>query len=115
MTPLYDVISVWPYLGDAPNQIHWKRASLAMALRSKNAHYALYGIEARHWHALAAKQGGPSVWQAMQALVGRVDGAIAAVQPRVPRGFPARTWERITRGLRAQAQRFEAGAAAIEG
>lgn len=115
MTPLYDVISVWPYLGDAPNQIHWKRASLAMALRSKNVHHALHGIEARHWHALAAKHGGPPVWQAMQALVARVSGAIEAVRPQLPRGFPARTWERITEGMRAQVRRFEAGAAAMQG
>jgi len=43
----------------------------------------------------------------------RVNGAIEAV--KLPRGFPARTWDRITQGLRAQAQRFEAGAAALEG
>lgn len=111
MTPLYDVISVWPYVGDAASQIPWKRASLAMALRSKNAHYALQGIEARHWHALAAKHGGAPVWQAMCTLVARVHGAIEAV--KLPRGFPARTWDRITQGMRAQARRFEAGAAAL--
>jgi serine/threonine-protein kinase HipA len=114
MTPLYDVISVWPYLGEAANEIHWKRASLAMALRGKSAHYTLHGIEARHWHALASKHGGPPVWQAMQALVARVEGAIEAVQPHLPRGFPGRTWDRITRGLRAQARRFEAGATAMQ-
>jgi serine/threonine-protein kinase HipA len=113
MTPLYDVISVWPYLGEASNQIHWKRASLAMALRSKNVHYALHGIEARHWHTLATKHGGPPVWQAMQTLVARVESAIDAVQPELPRGFPVRTWEPIVQGMRAQARRFAAGSAAI--
>jgi serine/threonine-protein kinase HipA len=114
MTPLYDVISVWPYLGEAPNQIHWKRASLAMALRSKDVHVALHGIEARHWHALAAKHGGPPVWQQMRTLVGNADSAIESVHSRLPRGFPVRTWERIAQGMRAQARRFEAGAAALQ-
>src|SRR5262249_18395542 len=109
---LYDVISVWPYVGDAANQIPRKRASLAMALRGKNAHYALQGIEARHWHALATKHGGASVWQAMCALVSRVEGAIEAVKLR--RGFPARTWDRVIQGMRMQARHFEAGAAALE-
>jgi len=111
MTPLYDVISVWPYLGEAPNQIHWRRAALAMALRSKSAHYALHGIEARHWHALAARHGGPPVWQAMLALVSRVDHAIEAV--KLPQGFPPRTWEIIAKGMRSQARRFEAGLAGL--
>jgi serine/threonine-protein kinase HipA len=74
----------------------------------------LHGIEARHWYTLATKHGGPPVWQAMQALVARVSGAIDVVRPRLPRGFPARTWERITEGLRAQVRRFEAGAAALQ-
>ena len=41
MTPLYDVISVWPYIGDGANQFRWRSAGLAMALRARNAHYAL--------------------------------------------------------------------------
>jgi hypothetical protein len=47
----------------------------------------------------------------MQAMVAGVEGAIEAVRPSVPRGFPARTWERTTQRLRAQARRFEAGVA----
>lgn len=36
MTPLNDVLSVWPYIGDAPNRFRWRSAGLAMAVRSKN-------------------------------------------------------------------------------
>jgi len=107
MTPLYDVISVWPYIGDAPSQFRWRTAGLAMALRGRNAHYTLHTIQPRHWHGLAMKHGGPAVWEAMQALVGRVEPAIAAVQARLPASFPERTWERITAGMRAQARRFD--------
>lgn len=31
MTPLYDVISVWPVVGNAANQVPWRAAKLAMA------------------------------------------------------------------------------------
>jgi serine/threonine-protein kinase HipA len=113
MTPLYDVISVWPYIGDAPNQFRWRTAGLAMALRGKNAHYTLHTIQARHWHGLAMKNGGPAVWEAMQAMVSRVEPAIAAVQARLPASYPERTWERITAGMRAMKRQFESGLAAV--
>jgi len=57
-TPLYDVISVWPYIAHAPGQFRCRSAALAMAVRSKNAHYSLHTIQARHWAAMAAKNGG---------------------------------------------------------
>lgn len=56
MTPLYDVISLWPVIGPGDNQVRWQEARLAMALRSKNAHYALARIQTRHWQGLAQAQ-----------------------------------------------------------
>jgi serine/threonine-protein kinase HipA len=111
MTPLYDVLSVFPYIGPAPNQFRWRKAGLAMALRSKNVHYELHGIQARHWQALAMKNGGADLWAAMQALVARAEPALRSVEGRLPADFPAPTWERIAAGVRGQVQRFEAGAA----
>jgi serine/threonine-protein kinase HipA len=106
MTPLYDVLSMWPYFGDGPNQFRPRKAGLAMAVRSKSAHYLFHTIEARHWLQLAAKHGGDSVWDAMVQLVERVDGALAEVERRLPKDFPARTWECISIGMRSEAMRF---------
>jgi serine/threonine-protein kinase HipA len=93
MTPLYDVISVWPYIGNAANPFRWRSVGLAMAVRAQNAaHYTFQSIRARHWHALAMKNGGPAAWQAMLAMVGQVEGALATVESRLPRSFPGRTW-----------------------
>jgi hypothetical protein len=44
MTPLYDVISIWPYIGDGAHQFRWRSAGLAMALRARNVHYALHTL-----------------------------------------------------------------------
>ena len=113
MTPLYDILSVWPYIGDGPNQFNARQVGLAMALRAKNAHYRMETIQPRHWHGLAMKHGGPAVWEAMQGLVERVVPALDAVAARLPKGFPGLTWDAIANGLRAQAARFTAGVARV--
>lgn len=113
MTPLYDVLSIWPYVGKARGQIHPREVRLAMAQRGKRLHYDLQGIQARHWHALAMKHGGPAVWEAMIGLAGTVDAALDAVEAGLPRGFPARIWEPIAAGMRSQAGKLLAGASSL--
>lgn len=109
MTPLYDVMSIWPYIGDGARQFRWRSAGLAMALRARNVHYALHTLQARHWHALAMKNGGPRVWQAMLGLVDQVESALATVESRLPPSFPGQTWDAIRTGMRSQARLFESG------
>ena len=115
MTPLYDVISVWPVIGQGPNQVAWQEAKLAMAVRLKNVHYQLDRIQTRHWHGLAQRSGAEGVWDAMQALVARVDPAIAAVQGLLPAGFPERTAGAIFDGLRRQQGRWQAELQSLAG
>jgi serine/threonine-protein kinase HipA len=111
MTPLYDVLSMWPYYGDGASQFRPRKAGLAMAVRSKNAHYLFHTIQARHWKQLAARHGGDEVWAAMVELVSSVEDALARVEQRLPKDFPAHTWEGISTGMRSEAERFlrEAG------
>jgi serine/threonine-protein kinase HipA len=110
MTPLYDVLSMWPYFGDGADQFRHRKAGLAMAVRSKNAHYLLHTIQARHWQQLAARYGGDAVWSAMVALVSSVDGALSKLERQLPKDFPARTWESVSTGMRSEAKRFLAEA-----
>lgn len=105
-TPLYDVLSVFPYVGDGAKQIRWRKAGPAMALRSKNAHRHFVDILPRHWRALALKYGGPPVWEAMVQLVQRVNPALDQMVQTLPSDFPPRTWETISLGMRSQAERF---------
>lgn len=114
MTPLYDVLSMWPYIGNAPSQFPRKRAGLAMAVRSKNVHYALDTIHTRHWHALAMRYGGPAAWAAMQALVERVAPTLEAVAAQLPAGFPPRCWEAVSQGTSAQVLRFRQGLKSLD-
>ncbi len=109
MTPLYDVLSIFPYVGDAANQFRWRKAELAFALRAKNVHYPLHGQQPRHWHALAMQSGGMPVWARMLEQVARVGAALDAVEQHLPAGYPERTWLAISRGMRAQVATFRAG------
>lgn len=111
MTPLYDVLSMWPHFGDGANQFRLRKAGLAMAVRSKNAHYLFHTIQACHWQQLAAMHGGDAVWAAMIELVTSADGALARLERRLPEDFPAHTWESVSTGMRRAATRYlkEAG------
>lgn len=106
MTPLYDVLSMWPYYGDGANQFRPRKAGLAMAVRSKNAHYLFHTIQARHWQHLASRHGGDRVWAAMIDLVSSVEDALVRVEQRLPKDFPAHTWESISIGMRSETTRF---------
>ncbi|WP_404932849.1 type II toxin-antitoxin system HipA family toxin [Piscinibacter sp. HJYY11] len=111
MTPLYDVLSIFPYVGDAANQFRWRKAELAFALRAKNVHYQLHSQQPRHWHALALQAGGPAVWARMLQQVERVGPALDAAERHLPADYPPHTWQAIASGMRAQAARFLDGLA----
>jgi serine/threonine-protein kinase HipA len=112
-TPLYDVLSIFPYVGDGAQQLRWRKVGPAMAPRSKNAHWHFHDILPRHWHALALKYGGPVVWEAMVGLVHRVGPALDQIGRTLPKDFPPRTWEAISQGMRSQAARFLSGLAGL--
>lgn len=110
IAPLYDVLSMWPYVGKSRGQIHLRDIRLAMAVRSKNAHYHLHTITTRHWHDMAMKNGGLAVWDAMQQFVHHVASALDEVEKLLPEGFPDRIWTPINAGMRAQVLKFQTGA-----
>ncbi len=108
MTPLYDVLSVWPIIGDGPNQLSPYRARLAMSLRGKNAHARIADIRVRHWQALAAQSGVPDAFAQMQALVARVPAGLDRVEAALPQDFSMRVWSTVRAGVLSQAERFHA-------
>ena len=112
LTPMYDVISAWPFIGHQANKLPIQRAKLAMAIRCKNAHYEMHRISVRHWKCLCDESG--VSFSEMKALVETVPTAIANVASGVPSGFPETVWEAITSGLLSQAERFQKAVQATE-
>ena len=107
LTPIYDVLSVYPILGRGPGQLDPHNAALAMSVNGKNRHRHISEIRRRHWNATARACGiteGAEPWIA--ELLGRVEPVIAQVQARLPAGYPDEVSAPIFQGLRRAAQRL---------
>jgi serine/threonine-protein kinase HipA len=106
LTPLYDVLSTWPVVGKGTDQLDIHELKLAMALRGKNAHYNILEIQPRHFRALAGWYPAAEAWPAMIELAGRVEGAIVAVENKLPKVFPESVWASVSKGMLGQAKVF---------
>lgn len=51
------MLSAYPVLGDGPGKISPFKAKMAMAVRSRNAHWEMRDILRCHWVALGARHG----------------------------------------------------------
>jgi serine/threonine-protein kinase HipA len=109
LTPIYDVVSIWPIAGGAANQLAWHKAKLAMAVTGKNRHYLLKDIQRRHFNAMAPKCGyGENAEPLIEEILERVPGAVAEVAAKLPAGFPQRVADKILGGIRDAAGRLAA-------
>ncbi len=111
-TPLYDVLSAHPIIGRGRNQLAAQRASLAMAVRGRNAHYRIAQIFPRHWIAQGQRVGFSTgqVEEMMATVAQLTDGVIDEVAAQLPDAFPLDVAEAIFAGMRRQAK-ILAGAA----
>lgn len=105
LTPLYDVLSAWPIIGDGANKITYPRAKLAMGVKAANLHDRLQDIQPRHWQRVATVAA-PEAWPRMLAMAARVDEALEAVGHELPVGFPMPVWEPVRAGTRRHAALF---------
>ncbi|MBI4625424.1 MAG: type II toxin-antitoxin system HipA family toxin [Verrucomicrobia bacterium] len=109
LTPFYDVLSAWPIIGRGPNHLDWHKARLAMAVRSKNAHWKLGEIKARHWDAVARAAGLGSAGPLLQEIATQMPRAIESVNRQIPPKFPAAVHDKIFTGLQRTAAQLSGG------
>jgi serine/threonine-protein kinase HipA len=102
LTPLYDVLSAYPILGQGANQMAPARARMAMAVSGKNRHYEWNRILARHWlqtaHACGIDAG--EARRTIDELVSQTPAVIARTSNALPAIFPAAVADAIFDGLR---------------
>lgn len=107
LTPLYDVMSIWPVEGSGPNQWSWHKAKLAMAVTGKNRHYHFKDIQRRHFDAMALQCGyGKTVAPIVNRLVEQTPAVIEAVRSQLTPRFPDEVADAIFSGLLASIERL---------
>lgn len=104
LTPLYDVMSASPMMGDGPNQLSAHKAKLAMAVRTRNTHWKMKEILPRHWVEIGRKYGvldeaGGTAESLIEEFAGRTSQVIADVGAALPKDFPASVSDPILQGL----------------
>ena len=105
LTPIYDVMSALPVMGDGPNQWAPQEIKLAMALLGKNRHYHVRDIERRHFNSTAKKVGyGENAEALLDELIARTPDVVAQVQAELPVGFSQRVADKVLGGLLASAR-----------
>ena len=113
LTPLYDVLSAHPVLGEGPSKISPHKAKLAMAVRTKNAHWKMRDILLRHGLELGTRHGvvtadGRPAQAVLDDLVARTSEALAQVRAQLPPGSPKDVAGSILAGVEAAAARLAA-------
>jgi serine/threonine-protein kinase HipA len=109
MTPYYDILSTWPIIGTGPNHLAWQKTELAMAVRSKNAHWKLKDIQPRHWAGVAREAGLNDADALIAEVLAQVPTVLAQVGKALPKGFPGKVSEKIFAGIDRQAKVLAAG------
>lgn len=111
LTPLYDVLSAWPIMGSGPNQLDYKKASMAMSLLGKNKHRRLANIQRRHFVDTAKVCGfGEGMQAEIDIITAQTPVVIEAVGKRLPKGFPLQVFESVAQGLTKTANQLRLAA-----
>ena len=113
LTPLYDVLSAYPILGEGPGKLSPFKTKMAMAVRSKSAHWKMREILRRHWLAVGERHGvttqdGRDARFVVDDLVERTPQVIQDVRAQLPKDFPAALADAILGGLQEAAKRLSA-------
>lgn len=109
LTPLYDVLSIWPIIGNGAKQIAWHNARLAMSIGGKNKHYLMKDIQRRHFNETAARCGlGETAEPLIKEILAATPKVIASIQTKIPQGFPQHVLDSVLKGLTDSAKRLEA-------
>lgn len=108
LTPLYDVMSIWPVEGKGANQISYYKTKMAMSISGKNKHYHFKDILPRHFHQMAAKYfQRPDASQLIDEIISRTPDVIAQVAGQLPGTFPAKVAESIFAGILKSANQLK--------
>ena len=112
LTPRYDVLSAYPFIGHGANRLPTQKIKMAMGLHGTNKHYHWSKIRLGHFIATAQRCGMgtemPPVFDELLARAAQVADEVAAT---LPKGFPDAVGAPILDGLRRAAKNAREGVA----
>lgn len=108
LTPLYDILSIHPILGNKHNQIAPQKAKMAMAIRGSKNYYHVLKIQRRHFvhQALAVGFSETESNDMIDEILVQVDRVIEEVSAILPDNFPKTLAEKIFQGMISQAKKI---------
>lgn len=104
LTPLYDVLSAYPVISTGANQLSPFKAKMAMAVRSKNTHWAMRDIVRRHWLEVGKEHGvvapdGRGTEVVLDEIVEQTPEVVRSVRALLPEKFPKHVADSILNEL----------------
>lgn len=99
LTPFYDVLSAWPIIGRGANHLEWHKVKLAMAVRSKSAHWKMSELKPHSWDAIAKVAGLGGSAELLAEIVAAAPGAVEDVSREIKSGFPEEIRDKIFGGF----------------
>ncbi|ETF04040.1 toxin HipA [Advenella kashmirensis W13003] len=104
LTPLYDVISAYPVIGEGPGKWSPHEIKLSMAVLGKNRHYKMHEIQRRHFNSTAHKVGfALTAEPIINEILARTPAVINEVQADLPQDFSQQVADSILTGLQQAA------------
>lgn len=109
LTPLYDVLSAYPVMGNKADQLPPAKVKMAMAVVGKNRHYRWNRIRRDHWQTTgkAAGLARETIEEILHELNISLPQALETVNRQLPAGFPAAAAaaaDSILSGVRSKAR-----------
>lgn len=99
LTPFYDVLSAWPVIGRGARALDPRKVQLAMAVRSKGAHWRLAEIRPRTWDATARAAGFGDAQDLLHEVSRAAPKAVEATGRDLPAEFPTEIRDKIFEGF----------------
>ena len=110
LTPLYDVISAYPFLGKGSAQIAVQKLTMALSFTTEEKHYKWNRIVPRHLIEASKRLGlGSSVESVISTLVDTIPCALEHVSAALPADFPTEVSQPILEGVYRQHRRLSEG------
>jgi serine/threonine-protein kinase HipA len=108
LTPLYDVMSVYPVMGTKRNMIAPQRIRMAMAVQGSSRDYEWNKIQKRHWEETSRICGATSsMTEIFTEVLEQLPGVIDRTSGQLPANFPKELSTSIFEGMKKAALRLE--------